>query len=94
MYTTTITSTGFWESYWNHIMPKTVTITDTSTASYCIALICKHCDGNHYSDKCPYIKAIEYHENGTIKRIEFYPRPGDFHQPIKIDWASVGDSNE
>lgn len=77
-----------WESYWNHVMPRTVTITDApSTASYFIALICNHCSGNHYSDKCPYIKAIEYHENGAIKRIEFYPRPGDFHQPIEINWG-------
>ncbi len=24
---------------------------------------------------CPFIKAIEYHENGTVKRVEYHPLP-------------------
>jgi hypothetical protein len=31
---------------------------------------CEWC-GQSHTAKCPLIKAVEYHENGTIKRIEF-----------------------
>ena len=33
--------------------------------------ICPHC-GNIHAIKCPLIKAIEYNQDGTIKRLEFY----------------------
>ena len=33
---------------------------------------CSHPNSNVYHlGKCPYIKAIEYYENGTVKRVEF-----------------------
>ena len=32
---------------------------------------CNHCGNSHNGMTCPRVKAIEYHENGTIKRIEF-----------------------
>jgi hypothetical protein len=36
---------------------------------------CGHCGGYHTA-QCPRIKAIEYHPNGTIKRIEYHdPAP-------------------
>lgn len=31
---------------------------------------CPHCGGSH-SGECHRIKAIEYHENGQIKRVEY-----------------------
>lgn len=34
---------------------------------------CPHC-GCIHSTTCPRIKAIEYGENGMIKRIEFHPQ--------------------
>jgi hypothetical protein len=35
------------------------------------AIACSYC-GFYHSATCPRVKAIEYHENGLIKRIEFY----------------------
>lgn len=32
---------------------------------------CEHC-GNWHQGKCPRIKAIEYHENGNVKRVEYH----------------------
>lgn len=37
--------------------------------------ICPHC-GLMHETTCPRIRSVEYHENGTIKRIEFHaPQP-------------------
>ena len=37
--------------------------------------MCEHCGYGHVGT-CPKIKAIEYHQNGTVKRIEFHePQP-------------------
>lgn len=39
---------------------------------------CKWCERKHgdsdsfMGHNCPYVKAIEYHENGTVHRVEFY----------------------
>ena len=33
--------------------------------------ICEHCGYGHVGT-CPKVKAIEYHPNGTVKRIEFH----------------------
>lgn len=35
---------------------------------------CQFCGTHHYS-MCPKIKAIDYFEDGTIKRLEFYDMP-------------------
>ena len=36
---------------------------------------CPHCGGTH-KETCHKIRAIEYYENGTIKRVEFHaPAP-------------------
>jgi len=32
---------------------------------------CQHC-GNYHTGQCPRVKAIEYHDNGAVKRIEFF----------------------
>lgn len=32
---------------------------------------CAWCNGFH-AHKCPLVKAIEYHPDGTTKRVEFY----------------------
>lgn len=38
---------------------------------------CPHCGRNTlHLGPCPNIKAIEYHPNGTIKRIEYRDREG------------------
>lgn len=41
---------------------------------------CPYC-GNIHAGQCPRIKAIEYHENGTVKRIEFFG-PVDYSPPV------------
>ncbi len=33
---------------------------------------CGHCGCVHVNQQCPRIKAIEYHPNGTVKRIEYH----------------------
>lgn len=38
---------------------------------------CVYC-GAWHSGTCPKVKSIEYHENGTVKRVEF-------HNPIVRD---------
>lgn len=36
---------------------------------------CPHC-GIYHQTTCPRIRAIEYHQDGTIKRVEFHaPQP-------------------
>lgn len=42
------------------------TTTGTPTCSYC---------GLLHTGTCPRVKAIEYHDNGLIKRIEFHEPP-------------------
>lgn len=46
---------------------------------------CPHC-GNFHQTKCPMVKAYEYHQDGTIKRVEFYA-PADYPQ-LKVDWTN------
>ena len=37
---------------------------------------CVHCGGVHSGGVCHRVKAIEYHQNGTVKRVEYHdPRP-------------------
>jgi hypothetical protein len=33
---------------------------------------CPYCGGRHKGIVCPKIRAIEYFENGTVKRVEFH----------------------
>jgi hypothetical protein len=37
---------------------------------------CPYCSGPHsgviHGGPCPRVKAIEYHANGTVKRVEFH----------------------
>ena len=42
---------------------------------------CKHC-GNTHETRCPWIKSIEYFEDGTIKRVE-YMTSADYVAPIQ-----------
>lgn len=32
---------------------------------------CPYCGAIHLRTVCPLVKAIEYHPNGTVKRVEF-----------------------
>ena len=41
---------------------------------------CQHCGGYHVA-KCPLIKAIEYHPDGEVKRVEFMT-PADYAMPM------------
>ena len=52
----------------------------TSTATLKVEGYCPYCSGPpstyvFHTGKCPKVKAIEYHPNGTIKRIEFKEIP-------------------
>ncbi len=45
---------------------------------------CQWCGGFHQT-KCPMVKAIEYNQDGTTKRVEFYA-PNDYP---KLDATSL-----
>ena len=45
---------------------------------------CQWC-GNFHSFKCPMVKAMEYHDNGRMKRVEFFYSPIDYP---KVELAS------
>ncbi len=32
---------------------------------------CPHCGGWHTNKRCPEVRAIEYHPDGSIKRVEY-----------------------
>ena len=38
---------------------------------------CRFCGGKHMGDWCPLIEAVEYHEDGSIARVEFRETPED-----------------
>jgi hypothetical protein len=38
---------------------------------------CRFCGGYH-SGTCPRVKAIEYHQDGSVKRVEFYDDTATF----------------
>lgn len=50
---------------------------------------CQHCgqDGGH-TGKCHLVKAIEYYENGTVKRVE-YLTPADSMPPFLPSWPAT-----
>lgn len=39
-----------------------------------MSYICAYCGKDHEPEQCPRIKAIEYYEDGQIKRVEFYDK--------------------
>ena len=41
---------------------------------------CGHC-GLWHTGLCQRIKSIEYHENGTVKRVEYHPDSPWFYWP-------------
>jgi hypothetical protein len=45
---------------------------------------CPYC-GQHHTGICPMVKAIEYFENGTVKRVEF-KTPSDY-MPTLPQWV-------
>jgi hypothetical protein len=45
---------------------------------------CRWCGKAAHGDaRCPDVKAMEYHTDGTVKRVEFFA-PNDYPQP---DWS-------
>lgn len=42
---------------------------------------CNYCGSNH-EGKCPMVKAIEYYQDGTVKRVEFITSKD--HHPIQF----------
>lgn len=43
---------------------------------------CSYCGQPQHPGVCPMVKAIEYHENGNIKRVEF-------HGPVTVSLGPV-----
>lgn len=42
---------------------------------------CQWCQRDHDGLRCPLVKAYEYYEDGSVKRVEFLT-PGDYLAPI------------
>lgn len=67
-------------------------------ASEVVPTACPHCTLPH-PGKCPLVKAVEYHENGTVRRVEFFTpadyAPAIFANPPPVDltttWARAPD---
>lgn len=81
---------------------KTCTFTDTVTVTnggyginttgstvYHVTVICPRCGSAHPLEQCQQVRAIEYFQNGKIKRVEFLT-PGDYLPVVKTDstWKS------
>jgi hypothetical protein len=47
----------------------------TSGATVFAPYPCPHCGGWH-TGMCPRLKAIEYHPDGTVKRVEYHESAG------------------
>jgi len=48
--------------------------------------MCQHCGLLPHIGLCPKIKAIEYHQNGTIKRVEYHgPEQPAFVPGVVLD---------
>ena len=43
---------------------------------------CQWC-GQMHDVRCPFVRAIEYHEDGSIRRVEFM-RPADYVMPASV----------
>jgi hypothetical protein len=41
---------------------------------------CTHCGGRH-TGACPRVKSIEFHRDGTVKRVEYHPWAQPFLPP-------------
>jgi hypothetical protein len=44
----------------------------------------------HVIQQCPHVRAIEYHKDGSIKRVEFVT-PGDYLPPSRPNWPKLYD---
>jgi hypothetical protein len=50
--------------------------------------VCGHC-GNMHVGTCWRVKAIEYHPNGTIKRVEYHPLQAAAVDPRTTTFAGL-----
>ncbi len=51
---------------------------------------CAYCASSH-PGKCPLVKSIEYHENGNVKRVEFFDHDLTTVQPAVLPRPQHGD---
>lgn len=58
-----------------------------TTTSYTTGAACAWC-GKYHGTRCPEVKAIEYHPDGSVKRVEFVTQ-ADFH-PLDPIFMPVG----
>jgi hypothetical protein len=53
---------------------------DTQPITPAMLTKCPHC-ANYHAGRCPEVRAIEYHQDGSIKRVE-YLTPADSMAPV------------
>lgn len=56
------------------------------TSTFVPMSTCKHC-GNIHTGQCPRVKAIEYHKNGKVKRVEYFDMQPAMGVPFMPDSA-------
>lgn len=52
---------------------------------------CRYC-GKEHGPRCPEVRAIEYHPDGTVKRVEFLT-PAD-HHPMPLPMPPYGPAGD
>lgn len=52
---------------------------------------CRWCNSLQHNDHCPHVAAIEYHPDGSVKRVEFRPA---FKPDLSKDWNRLLPPND
>jgi hypothetical protein len=62
-----------------YVSPGVAEVCEAYGMAHTLRGACPYCTGPHnavfHGGFCPRVRAIEYHENGTVRRVEFHPAP-------------------
>jgi hypothetical protein len=61
----------------------------STTSNAAVSAACRYC-GNHHGPRCPDVKAIEYHPDGTVKRVEYITAADYAPLPVWPSAAPLG----
>ena len=66
----------------DELIGDTISITE-GNSNYYWMILCQYCGASHHPEACPRVKSIEYHDNGTVKKVELHPPPAPEPQPFQ-----------
>ena len=78
-------SGGSWEA--DEGIGETISSTTAGDSNYYWTILCQYCGQSHHSEVCPRVKSIEYHRNGTVKKVELHPLTD---QPVQTSITFTG----